>query len=68
MDAKHILEHLNEEKPEGVENESVEQGAFADRIVLNKIGLVNEEELAEVRVDVYLVEVSASNLDYSVHI
>merc|ERR1719331_2919668 len=48
VDAKHILEHLNEEKPEGVENESVEQVAFADRIVLNKIDLVNEAELAEV--------------------
>ena len=25
VDAKHIVEHLKEEKPEGVENESVEQ-------------------------------------------
>merc|ERR1719506_2270078 len=48
VDAKHILEHLEEEKPEGVENESVEQVAFADRIVLNKTDLVTEEELAEV--------------------
>jgi G3E family GTPase len=48
VDAKHCLEHLNEEKPEGVENEAVEQVAFADRIILNKIDLVTEEELAEV--------------------
>ena len=34
-DAKHITQHLDEEKPEGVENESVEQIAFADRIMLN---------------------------------
>ena len=47
-DAKHIIQHLDEEKPEGVENESVEQIAFADRIMLNKIDLVSEEELAEV--------------------
>ena len=47
-DAKHITQHLDEEKPEGVENESVEQIAFADRIVLNKIDLVSEEELKEV--------------------
>lgn len=47
-DAKHITQHLDEEKPEGVENESVEQIAFADRIMLNKIDLVSEEELAEV--------------------
>ena len=48
VDAKHILEHLNEEKPEGVENESVEQVAFADRIILNKTDLVSETELEEV--------------------
>ena len=47
-DAKHIIQHLDEEKPEGVENESVEQIAFADRIMLNKIDLVSEEELEEV--------------------
>ena len=47
-DAKHITQHLDEEKPEGVENESVEQIAFADRIMLNKIDLVSDEELREV--------------------
>ena len=47
-DAKHIIQHLDEEKPEGVENESVEQIAFADRIMLNKIDLVSEGELDEV--------------------
>ncbi len=48
VDAKHIIQHLDEEKPEGVENESVEQLAFADRIMLNKIDLVDEDGLAEV--------------------
>ena len=48
VDAKHITQHIDEEKPEGVENESVEQLAFADRIMLNKIDLVSEEELGEV--------------------
>ena len=48
VDAKHIIQHLDEEKPEGVENESVEQLAFADRIMLNKIDLVDDEGLAEV--------------------
>ena len=37
VDAKHIMQHLDEEKPEGVENEAVEQLAFADRILLNKV-------------------------------
>ena len=31
VDAKHIIQHLEDEKPEGVENEAVEQIAFADR-------------------------------------
>ena len=48
VDAKHIIQHLDEEKPEDVENESVEQLAFADRVMLNKIDLVSEEELQEV--------------------
>jgi G3E family GTPase len=48
VDAKHIIQHLDDEKPEGVENEAVEQIAFADRILLNKCDLVEEEELVEV--------------------
>ena len=45
VDAKHAIPHIEDEKPEGIENESVEQLAFADRIMLNKIDLVDEEEL-----------------------
>jgi G3E family GTPase len=48
VDAKHWLQHLNEEKPEGVENESSEQVAFADRVLLNKTDLVDEAQLKEV--------------------
>merc|ERR1719331_1319804 len=48
IDAKHIEQHLDEEKPEGAENESVEQVAFADRMLLNKTDLVNEEDLERV--------------------
>ncbi|DAC17362.1 MAG TPA: GTP-binding protein [Candidatus Poseidoniales archaeon] len=48
VDAKHIIQHLDEEKPEGVENESVEQLAFADRVLLNKIDLVSDDEIKEV--------------------
>ena len=48
VDAKHITQHLDEEKPEDVENEAVEQLAFADRIMLNKIDLVSQEEMSEV--------------------
>jgi len=40
VDAAHVEAHLDEEKPEGAENESVEQLAFADRIILNKCDLL----------------------------
>lgn len=44
VDAKHIEARLAEVKPEGVENESVEQVCFADKILLNKIDVVKDEE------------------------
>ena len=45
VDAKHIEQHLDEVKPEGVVNEAKAQVAFADRIMLNKIDLVTTEDL-----------------------
>ena len=37
VDSKHVLQHLNEVKPRFVVNEAVEQVAYADRIILNKV-------------------------------
>lgn len=48
VDAKHVEQHLDEEKAEGVVNEAVAQTAFADRLLLNKIDLVNEEDLVRI--------------------
>ena len=48
VDAQYIIERLEAEKPDGVENEAVEQVAFADKILLNKIDLKKEEELVEI--------------------
>jgi len=48
VDAKHIEMHLDEVKPEGVENEAVEQVAFADRMILNKTDLVEEADLTRI--------------------
>ena len=48
VDAKHVEQHLDEEKPEGAENEAVEQVAFADRLLLNKTDLVTEEDLVRI--------------------
>lgn len=44
VDAKHIEQHMDEKKKEGVENEAVEQLAFADRIIMNKCDLIKDEE------------------------
>ncbi|PRC44172.1 cobalamin biosynthesis protein CobW [Mycobacterium sp. ITM-2017-0098] len=48
IDAAHVLHHLDEIKPDGVENEAVEQVAFADRMLLNKTDLVDEDRLVAV--------------------
>merc|ERR1711871_640282 len=48
INAKHILQDLDEENPEGVENEAAEQIiAFADTILLNNTDLV-EGKLVEI--------------------
>jgi len=43
VDAKHIEQHLDEVKEEGVENEAIEQVALADRLLLNKTDLMPAE-------------------------
>lgn len=43
-DCKHLNQHLDEVKPEGSVNEAQQQVAFADKILLNKIDLVTDEE------------------------
>mmetsp|Transcript_30267 Transcript_30267/g.52410 ORF Transcript_30267/g.52410 Transcript_30267/m.52410 type:complete len:396 (+) Transcript_30267:20-1207(+) len=51
VDAKEILDRLAEEKPEGVENEAVEQVCFADKVLLNKTDLVDEAKLTEIEAE-----------------
>lgn len=40
VDSKHAMQHLNEVKPRFVVNEAVEQIAYADRIILNKVNFL----------------------------
>nr|GLL44342.1 uncharacterized protein LOC109177390 [Ipomoea trifida] len=47
VDSKHAMQHLLEIKPRFVVNGAVDQVAYADRIILNKIDLVSEAELEE---------------------
>lgn len=43
-DCKHLLQHLDEKKPDGSINEALQQVAFSDKILLNKVDLVTEAE------------------------
>ena len=43
-DCKHLGLHLDEKKPDDSANEALQQVAFADKILLNKIDLVTPEE------------------------
>lgn len=63
VDAKHIIQHLDEVKPEGVENESVEQVAFADKLLINKTDLVNAEELDQVKFRIRAINPSAEIIE-----
>ena len=48
VDAAHILDHLDDVKAEDAENEAAEQIAFADRMIVNKIDLIDGERRATV--------------------
>lgn len=60
VDSKYILERLAEEKPEGVENEAVEQVAFADKILINKIDLSTPQELDKIEAKLKTLNPTAS--------
>lgn len=49
VDSKHVGLHLDEVRDTGDINEAENQIAFSDRIVLNKLDLVNETELADLK-------------------
>lgn len=59
IDAKFTGQHLDEKKPEGVENEAHEQVAFADVLVVNKIDLVTPEELTAIKANLKAINVHA---------
>jgi len=50
VDAKHIIQHLDDQPKdsERESNEAISQVAFADRILLNKMDLVDEKEVKKV--------------------
>lgn len=48
VDSKHILQHLDDADIDALDNQAVDQIICADRIVLNKIDLVTEDEVENV--------------------
>ena len=48
VDAKHIGIHLDDVRPDDNINEAEHQIAFADKILLNKLDLVSEEEIGDI--------------------
>uniref|UniRef100_A0A8B9PQX1 CobW C-terminal domain-containing protein n=1 Tax=Apteryx owenii TaxID=8824 RepID=A0A8B9PQX1_APTOW len=72
VDAKYGLQHLTEEKPEGLINEAARQVALADLIIINKTDLVSGEELNKIRTSVRsinglvkIIETQRSRVDLS---
>eukprot|EP00729_Bicosta_minor_P004947 gene4947-5265_t len=64
-DCKHILQHFHEKRDNGSINESVQQVAFADRILLNKTDLVTPAELASVKEEIRSINAVATMIESS---
>ena len=63
VDSKNVTGHLHEVKPEDAVNEAVQQVAFADRIVLNKLDLVNDAELAALKEEILSINHTAPMIE-----
>lgn len=56
VDSMHIQNHLDTVRKDGEVNEALEQIAFADRILLNKIDLVSPERLKEIEAKIRTIK------------
>jgi len=63
VDSKNVVSHLREVKPDDSVNEAVQQVAFADRIVLNKLDLVSKEELGALREEILSINRTAEMIE-----
>jgi G3E family GTPase len=45
VDAKHVCQHLDDPKLAGADNQAIDQIMAADRVIINKIDLVEEDEI-----------------------
>ncbi|KAK9721778.1 hypothetical protein K7432_003177 [Basidiobolus ranarum] len=60
VDAKHVEQHLQEKKANNEVNEAVKQIALADRLILNKVDLVNESDLERLESSIRSINSEAS--------
>ena len=49
VDAKHIEAHLDDVRYEGIDNQAVDQIVTADRLIVNKIDLVDDDTVERIR-------------------
>ena len=49
VDAKHIEQHLDDVRYDGIDNQAVDQIVCADRIIINKVDLVDEADVERIR-------------------
>jgi G3E family GTPase len=49
VDAKHIEQHLDDVRYDGIDNQAVDQIVCADRIILNKVDLVDGADVERIR-------------------
>jgi G3E family GTPase len=49
VDAKHIEAHLDDVRYDGIDNQAVDQIVCADRIILNKVDLVDADDVERIR-------------------
>ncbi len=62
VDARHALAHLDDPQLDGADNQAVEQIVTADRVVINKIDLAGEDELATLEARVRRINETAEML------
>eukprot|EP00588_Corethron_pennatum_P021885 CAMPEP_0194333000 /NCGR_PEP_ID=MMETSP0171-20130528/61274_1 /TAXON_ID=218684 /ORGANISM="Corethron pennatum, Strain L29A3" /LENGTH=461 /DNA_ID=CAMNT_0039095089 /DNA_START=136 /DNA_END=1524 /DNA_ORIENTATION=+ len=63
VDAKHVIQHLQEDKEEGAVNETEQQIVFADTILLNKIDLVDATQKSSARVEIRKINKTAEIIE-----
>jgi len=60
VDAKHIEARLDEARPDGIDNQAVDQIVCADRVIINKADLVTDDDARRIEARVRALNATAS--------